>query len=296
MVKDRGTRKLVYEGKSKIIYEGTEAGTLVQYYKDDATAFNGEKHDVLSGKGVLNNRISEYIMQQLEDVGIYTHFIKRVNMREQLVKACEMVPIEIIVRNIIAGSISKRFAIDEGINLYRPMVEMCLKSDKLGDPFITDEHVEVFGWAAPEEVEAMKGIAIRVNDFLSGLFAGVGIKLVDMKLEFGRIYDEDGNIYLVVADEISPDSCRLWDMETGEILDKDRFRKGMDGLLESYREVARRLGIITEGDTNVVAISGKSKEKKKPAKKTATKKADKKSETKAKTKKTAKKPSPKKKK
>jgi phosphoribosylaminoimidazole-succinocarboxamide synthase len=262
MAKERSTRKLVYEGKSKIIYEGAETGTLIQYFKDDATAFNGEKHEVLSGKGVINNRISEFLMQKLDDVGIHTHFIKRLNMREQLIKACEMIPIEIIIRNITAGSISKRFAIDEGINLYRPMIEMCLKSDKLGDPFITNEHIEAFGWAAPEEIEAMNGIGIRVNDFLSGLFAGIGIKLVDIKLEFGRIYDEAGNIYLVVADEISPDSCRLWDSQTGNILDKDRFRRNLGSVLESYREVAKRLGIINENDLNVVNLADSPSNKK----------------------------------
>lgn len=255
MAKKKLTKKLIYEGKSKILYEGTEPGTLIQYFKDDATAFNGEKHEVLSGKGVLNNRISEYVMAKLEDVGIHTHFIKRVNMREQLVKACEMIPIEIIVRNISAGSFCKRFGIDEGINFYRPVIEMCLKSDKLGDPFVTEEHVDVFGWAAPEEVEAMKNIAIRVNDFISGMFHAVGIKLVDMKIEFGRVFDENGNLYLLVADEISPDSCRLWDIQTGNILDKDRFRKNLGGLQDAYREVAKRLGIINDKDVNVVDLN-----------------------------------------
>jgi phosphoribosylaminoimidazole-succinocarboxamide synthase len=261
MAKKKITKKVIYEGKSKILYEGSEPGTLIQYFKDDATAFNGEKHEVLSGKGVLNNRISEYIMSKLEDVGIHTHFIKRLNMREQLVKACEMIPIEIIIRNISAGSFCKRFAIEEGINFYRPVIEMCLKSDKLGDPFVTEEHIEVFGWAAVEEIEAMKNIAIRVNDFIGGIFHGVGIKLVDMKLEFGRIFDESGNLYLLVADEISPDSCRLWDIQTGNVLDKDRFRKNMGGLQDAYREVAKRLGVINDKDDNVVGLHAKTEEK-----------------------------------
>lgn len=252
MAKKKVTKKLIYEGKSKILYEGPEAGTIIQYFKDDATAFNGEKHEVLSGKGVLNNRISEYVMTKLEDVGIHTHLIKRMNMREQLVKACEMIPVEIIVRNVTAGSFCKRFGVEEGTNLYRPMIEMCLKSDKLGDPFVTEEHIEVFGWAAAEEVEAMKAIAIRVNDFLSGLFHAVGIKLVDFKIEFGRVFDEMGNLYLLIADEISPDSCRLWDIETGNIMDKDRFRKSLGGLQDAYREVAKRLGVISEKESNVV--------------------------------------------
>lgn len=259
MVKKTENRKLIYEGKAKILYEGPEPGTIIQYFKDDTTAFNGEKLEVLSGKGVLNNKISEFIMTKLEDVGINTHFIKRENLREQLVKACEMVPIEIIVRNMTAGSISKRFGIDEGLNLYRPLIEMCLKSDKLNDPFITEEHIEAFGWAEMEEVEAMKNIAIRINDFLSGMFLAVGIKLVDLKIEFGRIFDEDGNIYLLVADEISPDSCRLWDVETGNILDKDRFRKDIGGLLDAYREVAKRLGVIGEEDNISVVDFGDTK-------------------------------------
>ncbi len=140
------------------------------------------------------------------------------------------------------------------MNFYRPVIELCLKSDKLGDPFITEEHIDVFGWAQPEEIEAMKNIAIRVNDFLSGMFAAVGIKLVDMKIEFGRVFDENGNLYLLVADEISPDSCRLWDIQTGNILDKDRFRKNLGGLQDAYREVARRLGVINEKDDNVVGL------------------------------------------
>jgi phosphoribosylaminoimidazole-succinocarboxamide synthase len=251
MSKNKANKKLIYEGKAKILYEGPEPGTIIQYFKDDTTAFNGEKKEVLSGKGVLNNRISEYLMEKLEDVGIYTHFIKRVNMREQLVKACEMIPIEIIVRNMTAGSLCKRFGFDEGMNLYHPLIEMCLKSDEYNDPFVTEEHIDAFGWAMPDEIMGMKSIAVRVNDFLSGLFYAVGIKLVDLKLEFGKIFDEEGNSYLLVADEISPDSCRLWDIETGDVLDKDRFRKELGGVQDAYREVARRLGIIKEND-NVV--------------------------------------------
>ena len=255
MNKKSTNKKLVYEGKAKILYEGPEPGTLIQYFKDDTTAFNGEKQEVLSGKGVLNNRISEFIMEKLEDVGIHTHFLERINLREQLIKDCEMIPVEIIIRNMTAGSICKRFGIDEGLNLYRPMIEMCLKNDELGDPFITEEHIEAFGWADMQEVEAMKNIALRVNDFLSGMFYATGIKLADMKLEFGRVYDEQDNIYLLVADEISPDSCRLWDLETGDALDKDRFRKDMGGVQDAYREVARRLGILEENDINVVDLA-----------------------------------------
>ena len=255
MSKNKTNKKLIYEGKAKILYEGPDSGTIIQYFKDDTTAFNGEKQEMLSGKGVLNNRISEFIMHKLEDVGIYTHFIERINMREQLVKACDIIPVEIIVRNMTAGSLCKRFGFDEGLNLYRPMIEMCLKNDELNDPFITEEHIDAFGWAYPDEVEAMKSIAIRVNDFLSGLFYAVGIKLVDLKIEFGRYVDEEGNMLLLVADEISPDSCRLWDIETGEVLDKDRFRKELGGVQDAYREVARRLGILKDAELNVVDLN-----------------------------------------
>lgn len=251
--------KPIYEGKGKILYEGPEPGTLIQHFKDDTTAGNGAKKEILSGKGVINNRISEYIFKKLEDIGIRTHFIKSLNMREQLIRACEMVPIEVIVRNTIAGSLAKRYDLEEGQNLYRPLVEFCLKNDALGDPFCSEEHIASFGWAYPEEVEAMKNIALRANDFLSGIFHGVGIKLVDFKLEFGRIYDEDDNIYLLIADEISPDSCRLWDIATGNILDKDRFRKDLGGVQDAYREVAKRLGILMEGDQNVVSFSDSKK-------------------------------------
>lgn len=254
MTKKKNNRKLLYEGKAKIIYEGTEAGTIIQYFKDDMTAFNGKKHEVVSGKGVLNNRISEYIMQKLEDMGIYTHFIKSLNMREQLCKACDMVPLEFIVRNVSAGSFEKRFGLKQGTNFYRPLVETCLKDDELGDPFVSDEHIDFLGISDIHELDAMKNIAIRVNDFLSGMFYAVGIKLVDFKLEFGRVYDEYGNVFLLVADEISPDSCRLWDIASGNILDKDRFRQDLGDVTDSYREVARRLGIINDADLNVVDI------------------------------------------
>lgn len=257
MVKSKN--KPVYEGKGKILFEGPEPGTLIQYFKDDTTANNGEKKEVLAGKGVINARISEYLFKKLEDIGIRTHFIKSLSMREQLIRACEMIPIEVIVRNVTAGSLVKRYGVDSGVNLYRPLIEFCLKDDKLGDPFISEEHIQSFGWAYPEELEAMKNVALRVNDFLSGIFHAVGIKLVDFKLEFGRVFDEEDNIYILIADEISPDSCRLWDIQTGNIMDKDRFRKDLGGVQEAYREVAKRLGIIMDGDKNVVAFSDKPK-------------------------------------
>ena len=263
----------IYEGKAKILYEGPEPGTLIQHFKDDATEFNGEKHAVIPGKGVLNCRISEYIMTCLDEIGIPTHFIKSLNMREQLVRAVEVVPIEVIIRNVTAGSLAKRFGVEEGMILPRPIVEFCLKSDKLGDPLVTQDQIVAFEWAMQEELDEMRKLALRINDFLTGLFQGVGIKLVDLKLEFGRIYDEDGALYLLLADEISPDSCRLWDTQTGDKMDKDRFRQDLGGLEKAYQEVARRLGVLTSdhNDESILSFSLEDEEKpKKPSRKKKT--------------------------
>ena len=238
-------RRRLYEGKAKILYEGPEPGTLVQHFKDDATAFNAEKHDVFDGKGVLNNRISEYIFQRLQEIGIPTHFIKSLNMREQLVREVEIVPLEVVVRNIAAGSLVKRLGLNEGDRLSRPLVEFYYKDDALGDPMVADDHIALFGWAAPHEVDELVAMALRINDFMIGLFEGVGIKLVDFKLEFGRLWDGDVQ-RLVLADEISPDSCRLWDASSGEKLDKDRFRQDLGGMIDAYQDVARRLGLLTD--------------------------------------------------
>ncbi len=240
-------RRRIYEGKAKILYEGPEPGTLVQFFKDDATAFNKQKHDIIDGKGVLNNRISEYIFQQMTRVGIPNHFIKRMNMREQLIKEVEIIPIEIIVRNIAAGTLSQRLGIPEGEVLPRSIIEFCYKKDELGDPLVAEEHITAFGWASPQEIDDIMAMAIRVNDFLSGLFAGIGIQLVDFKIEMGRLWENDV-MRIVVADEISPDSCRLWDLKTNEKMDKDRFRKGLGGLVEAYQEVANRLGILQKNE------------------------------------------------
>jgi len=241
-------RKKIYEGKAKILYEGPEPGTLVQYFKDDATAFNAEKHDVIDGKGVLNNRLSEFFMTGLNGIGVPTHFIRRLNMREQLVRACEIIPLEIVVRNVAAGSMSKRLGIEEGTPLPHPIVEYYLKDDKLGDPMVTEEHIAAFGWASQQDMDDMVRLALRVNDFLSGVMMAVGIRLVDFKIEVGRVYEGDYQ-RLIVADEISPDSCRLWDMETGQRLDKDVFRKDLGSLSEAYTEVARRLGVMPKTST-----------------------------------------------
>lgn len=236
-------RTKIYEGKAKVLYEGPEPGTIVQYFKDDATAFNAEKRDVIDGKGVLNNRLSEFFMNGLQAIGIPTHFIKRLNMREQLVRKCEIIPLEVIVRNYAAGTISKRLGIEEGTQMPRPIVEYCYKDDSLGDPLVTEEHIAAFGWASQQDMEDILSLALRVNDFMSGLMLGVGIRLVDFKIEIGRVYEGDYQS-LVIADEISPDSCRLWDIETGRKLDKDVFRRDLGNLTDAYSEVARRLGVL----------------------------------------------------
>lgn len=240
-------RRRIYEGKAKILYEGPEPGTLVQFFKDDATAFNAKKHDVIEGKGVLNNRISEHIFTHLGNLGIPTHFIKRLNMREQLIREVEIIPLEVVIRNVAAGSMSTRLGIEEGTVLPRSIIEFYYKNDELNDPLVSEEHVTAFGWANPQEIDDVMAMAVRINDFLAGMFAGIGIQLVDFKIEFGRLYEGD-TMRIVLADEISPDSCRLWDSTTKEKLDKDRFRRDLGGLVEAYTEVARRLGILNEND------------------------------------------------
>jgi len=234
-------RRRIYEGKAKVLFEGPEPGTVVQYFKDDATAFNNRKKGVITGKGVLNNRISEYLMMRLAEIGVPTHFMRRLNMREQLVREVEIIPIEVVVRNVVAGSLSTRLGIPEGTPLPRSIVEYYLKSDELGDPLVSEEHITAFGWATPQDLDDVMHMSLRINDFLSGLFLGVGIRLVDFKLEYGRLY-EDEDLRIVLADEITPDSCRLWDIETNEKMDKDRFRRDLGNVEQAYQEVARRLG------------------------------------------------------
>ena len=238
-------RRRIYEGKAKVLFEGPEPGTLVQYFKDDATAFNNQKKGVITGKGVLNNRISEYLMMRLGEVGVPTHFVRRLNMREQLVREVEIIPIEVVVRNVAAGTLAKRFGIEEGTALPRSIVEYYLKNDELGDPLVSEEHITAFGWAAPQDIDDMLQLSLRINDYLSGLFLGIGLRLVDFKLEYGRLW-EDEQMRIVLADEISPDSCRLWDIQTNEKLDKDRFRRDLGRVEEAYQEVARRLGVLPE--------------------------------------------------
>ncbi|MCZ4272756.1 phosphoribosylaminoimidazolesuccinocarboxamide synthase [Maritalea porphyrae] len=240
-------RRKIYEGKAKTLYEGPEPGTLVQHFKDDATAGNGAKHEVIEGKGVLNNRISEYIFTKLNELGIPTHFVRRMNMREQLIREVEIIPIEVVVRNIAAGSICPRLGLESGTRLPRSIIEFYYKDDALNDPIVSEEHITAFGWANPQELDDIMTLAVRINDFLSGLFMGAGIQLVDFKIECGRLYQED-TMRIVLADEISPDNCRLWDAKTQRKLDKDVFRQDLGSLVDSYREVAQRLGILVEAE------------------------------------------------
>lgn len=238
-------RRRIYEGKAKVLYEGPEPGTLIQHFKDDATAFNAKKHALIEGKGVLNNRISELVFQRLGEIGVPTHFIRRLNMREQLIHEVEIVPLEVVVRNVAAGSLSERLGLEEGTQLPRSIIEFYYKSDALNDPMVSEEHITAFGWAAPQEIDEMMQLALRINDFLVGLFLGIGIRLIDFKVEFGRHWEND-QMRIVLADEISPDCCRLWDIQTADKLDKDRFRHDLGGVLEAYQEVARRLGVLNE--------------------------------------------------
>jgi phosphoribosylaminoimidazole-succinocarboxamide synthase len=240
-----GRRRQIYEGKAKVLFEGPEPGTIVQYFKDDATAFNNQKKGTITGKGVLNNRISEYLMTGLNEIGVPTHFVRRLNMREQLVKEVEIIPLEVVVRNVAAGTLSKRMGLAEGTALPRSIIEFCYKSDELGDPLVSEEHITAFGWATPQDLDEIISMTLRINDYLSGVFRAIGIRLVDFKLEFGRyFFNEEERI--ILADEISPDSCRLWDMKTGKKLDKDRFRRDLGNVAEAYQEVAKRLGILPE--------------------------------------------------
>ncbi len=230
----------IYEGKAKQLFKTSDDNLLIQFFKDDATAFNGEKKETIMGKGVLNNLISEHIMLEMAGAGIPTHFEKRLNEREQLIRKVTIIPLEVIVRNIAAGSMAKRLGIAEGLELLAPVFEICLKDDALGDPLINDDHaVNVLKVVTKEQLEEIKKQTLKINQILQAIFKKIGIKLVDFKIEFG--FDAQKNI--VLADEISPDSCRLWDEQTSEKMDKDRFRRNLGGLVEAYSEVASRLGI-----------------------------------------------------
>ena len=245
----------LYEGKAKMIYETKDKNLVIQHFKDDATAFNNLKKAKVEGKGVLNNRISEYILTNLAQCGIKNHLIKRLNMREQLIRKAEIFPIEFIVRNIATGSLTKRLGIPEGTVLDKPLLEYCYKKDELQDPIISKDHIYSFGWATNEEIREIDRITLRINDILSGMFRGIGIKLVDFKLEYGKAWDnETEKKEIILADEISPDTCRLWDVKTEKKLDKDRFRKDLGNIIQGYQEVARRLGIMPE-ETNISEVN-----------------------------------------
>jgi len=230
---------LLYEGKAKRIYETNDPELLWIEYKDSATAFDGKKKAEIEGKGRLNNLISSIIFTKLQERGIDSHFVRQLSETEQLVKKVEIIPLETVVRNYAAGSISKRLRIPEGEKLRRPIVEFYYKSDALGDPLLTEDHIEILDLASQEEVELLKTKALAVNKVLTELFAELGVKLIDFKLEFGR--DSQGNVLLV--DESSPDTCRLWDMETNEKLDKDVFRRDLGSLTEAYEAILARLGV-----------------------------------------------------
>tara|TARA_B100000795_G_scaffold213470_1_gene167138 strand:+ start:187 stop:966 length:780 start_codon:yes stop_codon:yes gene_type:complete len=245
--------KKLYEGKAKIIYATSDKNLVIQYFKDDATAFNNLKKSTIEGKGVLNNRISEHILNNLSQIGIKNHLVKRLNMREQVIKFVEIIPVEFIVRNVATGSITKRLGIKDGTVFKQPLLEFCLKDDKLGDPLIAEEHILAFDWATKQELEKVKKMILRINDFMIGMFRGVGIKLIDFKLEFGRL-KSNGITEVILADEISPDTCRLWDSITDKKLDKDRFRKDLGDLIPAYTEVARRLGILHE-QSNISSVN-----------------------------------------
>ncbi len=230
--------KLLYQGKAKSVYECDEPDRLILHFRDDTSAFDGEKIEQLARKGAVNNKFNAFIMQQLQSAGIPTHFDRLIDECQSLVKRLTMIPVECVVRNFAAGSLSKRLGVEEGTDLRAPIFEFFLKNDRLHDPMVNEYHIRAFGWAQPAEVEQMQLLTFKVNDVLRQLFDRAGILLVDFKLEFGRFGGQ-----LLLGDEFSPDGCRLWDKATRKKLDKDRFRRGLGDVIESYEEVAQRLGV-----------------------------------------------------
>lgn len=231
-------REQLYEGKAKKVFATDDADTCIVDYKDDATAFNGLKKGTITGKGVVNNKMSNYLFQMLEKKGIQTHFIRQLSDRETLVKKVEIVPLEVIVRNKAAGSLSKRLGLPEGTPMKTPVIEFCYKSDELGDPMVNESHILAAGFATKAEVDAITEMALKINRILCEFFLTVNIELIDFKLEFGRYKGK-----IILADEISPDTCRFWDVRTHEKLDKDRFRRDLGGVEEAYQEVMKRIGL-----------------------------------------------------
>ena len=232
-------KELIYEGKAKTLFYYDD-DKIIQYFKDDATAFNKKKHEIINEKGILNNLISEFIFKYLSENGVENHFIERLNDREQLVKKVDIIPVEVIIRNIATGTLTKRLGVQEGLKLKKPLIEFTLKSDELDDPIISEEHIDVLEYAEKDEIKDIKEQALLINKLLLQLFSSINIQLVDFKIEFGRLTIDKT---VILADEISPDSCRLWDKSSSEKLDKDRFRKNLGGLIDAYKEVATRLGI-----------------------------------------------------
>ncbi|MDO5406887.1 MAG: phosphoribosylaminoimidazolesuccinocarboxamide synthase [Eubacteriales bacterium] len=231
-------REQLYEGKAKKVFATDDPELVIVSYKDDATALNGLKRGTIAGKGVINNRMTNYLFGKLEEKGIHTHLVKELNDRETLVKKVEIVPLEVIVRNVAAGSFAKRMGVEEGLELKCPTLEFSYKNDALGDPFINSYYALALGLATQEEIDKIAQMAFAVNEDLKEFFGEAGIQLIDFKLEFGRFQGE-----ILLADEISPDTCRLWDKETKEKLDKDRFRRDMGGVVEAYKEVFARIGL-----------------------------------------------------
>lgn len=237
-------RKKIYEGQAKILYEGPEPGTLIQYFKDEEPGASTAA-GAIEGRGVLNNRLSEFFMSGLNAIGVPTHFIRRLNMREQLVRMVEIIPLEVVVRNFAAGGISERLGIPEGTALPRPIVEYYYKDDKLNSPLVAEEHIIAFGWASQQDLDDIVALALRVNDFLSGVMMGVGLRLADFRIEVGRVWEGDF-MRLIVADEISPDNCRLWDLRAGE----GEGARDPGPLADVYTELARRLGVLPSNVTH----------------------------------------------
>lgn len=230
-------KEQLYEGKAKKVFATDDPNAYIVYYKDDATAFNGLKKGTISGKGAVNNMMSNFLMRELENIGIPTHFIKELSERETVVKKVKIVPLEVIVRNIAAGSLSKRLGLPEGTKMASPVLEYCYKDDSLGDPMVNDYHIRALSLATEKELSLIAGYSFKINEYLTKRFAGIGITLVDFKIEFGRT--DDGTI--ILADEISPDTCRFWDSATGAKLDKDRFRRDLGNVEEAYTEISKRL-------------------------------------------------------
>ncbi len=230
-------KEMLYEGKAKRVYATDQAEVLLVSYKDDATAFNGLKKGTIAGKGAINNRVTNYMMQQLEKEGIPTHFVEELSDRDTLVKKVTIVPLEVIIRNISAGSFAKRYGVEEGIVFAEPTIEFSYKNDDLGDPLINDYHALALGLATKDEIETIKSMAFKTNEVMKKFFKNLNVDLVDFKLEFGRL--SDGTI--VLADEISPDTCRFWDSDTHEKLDKDRFRRDLGNVEDAYQEMMKRI-------------------------------------------------------